>query len=464
MITECCKNMIDEIINEFKLKFNNFADTTDAFSSRFISDEDSAIATLCFGRFNVEFEYCLECGGEITKSGLNIIIDFSKRSRMPLKCMMYDLIGLVDKDNVDCWFYCFIESRERMALCFDKLAGDFLKVLPKLKSFAQTDDFEEKLTDVLKVNIRNMLGIDFIKYVFEESRIGQGTDVEEVCDYLYSAYFGFEQCAFSSYEYRDFLAGDRRKALKRYEKKKNRLMYEDGIIEYLKRTENPKAVLSGEYECLKDGLREYSGTSGFVPYFASSGLLLIPFLILCAAMYHAVAAIMYCNAVYSTSLEWYNASSCVIPAMFCSFAAAYFLKERIYRRLFKSRFEKIKNYEAIFESEKSKKRTKIVIYLFYILALLSVFISANMGVAFYDNGISVNSHYFDIKGSFYSYGETEGVIVLSETGSNTYLLEMRSGETIDLGAYADNEDVEEKIMPVLESVGVNIRYRTDSTG
>ncbi len=455
------ENMIDEIINEFKQKFNTFADTTDAFSSRFIRDEDSAIATLCFNRFNVEFEYCLDCGGEIAKSGLNIIIDFSKRSEMPLKCMMYDLIGLIDENNFSCWFYCFIESRERMALCFDKLSGDFNAVLPKIKSLAESDESEKKITEILKTNIKNMIGIDFVKYIYEESQVGDGIDLDEVCEYVYSVYFGFEQCAFSSYEYRDFLSGDRKKALKRYEKKKNRLIYEEKIIDYLRHTEDPKAVLSEEYECLRDGLREYSGTSGFVPYFASCGLLLIPFLILCMGMYYAVSSIMYGSAIYSSALEWYNAVCCIIPALFCSFSAAYFLKERIYRRLFKRRFEKMKNYDAVFESEKSKKRTRIILYLFYILALLFVFLSANKGVSLYETGINVNRHYFDIKGSFYSYSEAACVKTTSDDGSNTYEIRMTNGESIDLDSYVDFEDIENKLIPLFENFGVEIQNDTE---
>ena len=104
--------MINEIINVFERKFNKFADSTEAFTTRFIRDEDSAIGTLCFNRFNVEFEYCLECGASVEKSGLNIIVDFTKRSEFPIKCMIYDIIGLFDNDNFACWFYCFIENEQ----------------------------------------------------------------------------------------------------------------------------------------------------------------------------------------------------------------------------------------------------------------------------------------------------------------------------------------------------------------
>lgn len=213
--------MINEIINVFERKFNKLADRSNAFTTRFIRDEDSAIGTLCFNKFNVEFEYGLECGGSVEKSGLNIIIDFSKRSAFPIKCMMYDLIGLIDRENFSCWFYCFIESAERMELCFDKLSSDFEKTLPKIKDFAERESNISKIENVLRKNILNTVGIDIFEDINSEFENDDVVNPGDVYEYLFSLYFGFEQCAFASNEYRDFLAGDFKKAQKKYEKRKN---------------------------------------------------------------------------------------------------------------------------------------------------------------------------------------------------------------------------------------------------
>ena len=448
--------MINDIITVFERKFNKFADNTEAFTTRFIRDEDSAIGTLCFNRFNVEFEYCLECGGSVEKSGLNIIVDFSKRSKFPIKCMMYDIIGLFDNDNFACWFYCFIENEQRMEKCFDRLATDFEEVYPKLKDFASSDDSMAEIQEVLRKNILKTVGIDFDKDIVSEFENSESVNVDEVYEYLFSLYFGFEQCAFASDEYRDFLAGDYKKAQRKYEKKKKRLAYEDRLLEYIENCDNPAPVSGEAYECLKGGLKEYHGTSGFVPYFASCGLLLIPFLAVCIGMYYAISGILYHSALYASALEPYNALCCIIPAIFCSFIAAYFLKESIYRKFFKNKYQKMKDYDAIFNSEKSKKRMRVILYIFYLVALIFVFLSANNGIAVYEYGVNVNSHYFDVTGNFYCYSDFIWLDAEPAGNSGMYDLYLDSADSINIGMYADRNDMEKKIIPVLESRQVEI--------
>ena len=452
--------MVNDIINVFERKFNKFADTTDAFTTRFIRDEDSAIGTLCFNRFNVEFEYSLECGGTVEKSGLNIIVDFSKRSDLPLRCMMYDIIGLFDRDNFSCWFYCFIENERRMELCFDRLADDFTAVLPKLKEFFSKEESEKMLEEQLRKNVLATVGIDFAEDFNRESIEPDALD--EVYDYLFGLYFGFEQCAFASDEYRDFLAGDYKKALKKYQKKKNKLVYEDRLMEYMVSCDEPEPILTEEYECLKDGLKEYKGTSGFVPYFASCGMLLIPFLAVCIGMYYAISGILYHSALYASPLELYNAVSCIIPALFCSFAAAYFLKERIFRKFFKSKYQKMQDYDAIFNSDKSKKRTRVILYLFYLVALIFVFLNATNGISIFDSGVKVNSHYFDVTKNFYGYDDIDFVeIEESEAGKKILIYPNDSEDGINISAYADDNDAEKKILPLLKQGGIEI-IRSDT--
>ncbi len=452
--------MVNDIINVFERKFNKFADTTDSFTTRFIRDEDSAIGTLCFNRFNVEFEYSLECGGTVEKSGLNIIVDFSKRSDLPLRCMMYDIIGLFDRDNFSCWFYCFIENERRMELCFDRLADDFTAVLPKLKEFFSKEESEKMLEEQLRKNVLATVGIDFAEDFNRESIEPDALD--EVYDYLFGLYFGFEQCAFASDEYRDFLAGDYKKALKKYQKKKNKLVYEDRLMEYMVCCDEPEPILTEEYECLKDGLKEYKGTSGFVPYFASCGMLLIPFLAVCIGMYYAISGILYHSALYASPLELYNAVSCIIPALFCSFAAAYFLKERIFRKFFKSKYQKMQDYDAIFNSDKSKKRTRVILYLFYLVALIFVFLNATNGISIFDSGVKVNSHYFDVTKNFYGYDDIDFVeIEESEAGKKIVIYPSDSEDGINISAYADDNDAEKKILPLLKQGGIEI-IRSDT--
>lgn len=440
--------MISEIINSFEQKFNKFAEKTDAFTSRFICDEDSAIGTLYFTGFNVEFEYSLECGCLIEKSGLNIILDFSKRTDKPLKCMMYDIIELIDKNNFNCWFYCYIENKSRMELCFDKLSSDFLQILPELKKLACTAEGIIQIESVLKHNTQTVLGIDFEKELSEfEDDI-----IDDTYDYLYRTYFGYQQSCFATDEYLNFLLGNFKKSLKRYEKKKKRLIYEDNIIRYIKDCEESQPIISHEYESLKDGLKAYTSSNGFLPVFVSWCILLIPCTLFFTVLYLIISLALYNSELYSTQLEPYNFPAVILPAFICSIAASYFLQSNIRKKFFKKSYEKQKDYNAIFNSTKTKKRMGIFFYLIYILSLVATFLFANMGVSLSETDIRVNDNFLSIHGHHYTYNEIETVDYTDEM----YTISFNDGYTFKLYEFAEDSDIEEKILPIFEVNGVTI--------
>lgn len=449
-------HMINDIINTFETKFNKFADTTDAFTSRFIRDNDSAVGTLCFNDFNVEFEYCLECGGMVEKSGLNIILDFSKRLDIPLRCMMYDIVGFIDKNNFSCWFYCFIENSDRMELCFEKLSRDFQKIFPAMRKFISSDSSMKKVEEVVRKNIKATVGIDIVSEWQTEFTDDDDINLDDAYNYLFNLYFGFEQCAFSSHEYRDFLEGDWKKALRCYEKKKNRLVYEDAIACYIKSGVKPEPVLTEEYECLKDGLKESSGASGFWPFMGAWGMMIVPFLAVCIGIYYAIGCIVYSSAIYATSLEFYNVLYCLIPALICSMVAGYFMREKIYRKFFRKKFRKMMDYDAIFNTEKSTKRVRVLLYLIYIIALVLVFLCVNNGIAFSNNGIRDKSGFFTIVGTYHSYEDVTDILCTKSEAGKEYKIYYDDGTTTDVSRYAATQQIEEKIIPILESGNVKI--------
>lgn len=447
--------MVNDIIKTFERKFNKFADTTHAFTTRFIRDEDSAIGTLCFNGYNVEFEYCLECGGTVEKSGLNIIVDFSKRRQTPLRCMMYDVVTVTDETNFDCWFYCFIENESRMELCFDKLSSDFMNIKPQIDELVSDGKKMDLLEAVVQKNILTMVGVDIKKELGGSS--DDDIDVDETYNYLFNMYFSFVQCAFASDEYRDFLGGDFKKALKKYEKKKKLLAYEERIISHIESGAESKPIIAEEYECLKDGLKSYKGVSGFIPFAVSTCILLIPFLVVCVGGYYAISVIMYRTMLYSTVFELYNALACIIPAFISSIVAGYFMRDRVYSKFFKVKYAKMKDYEDIFYSGKSRRRMKVFCYLIYLVILIFVFLTAHNGFAMSESGINYTDGIFDIKGKGYSYSDVRSVSYKIDNGKPTgYQLNLSDGTEVWLGHFADDNDVEKHILPILSNNGIEI--------
>lgn len=446
--------MVRDIIDVFEKQFNIYAEKAESFTSRFVRDNDSAIGTLCFKNFNVEFEYCLECGGNVEKSGLNIIIDFSKRTEFPLKCMVYDLIGLIDKDNFNCWFYCYIENAERMTLCFERLSSDFSEIIPELIKFAGSEDNLKKLEEILQKNIKATVGVENINEVGDWVEGLEEVTSNDAYEYLYSLYFGSQQCAFASNEYRDFLSGDCKKALRKYSKKKIKLIYEEALTEHLKNCEDDNPIIPKELECLRDGLKEYMGTSGFIPFMVSCAILLIPFFVISVLLYFAISLILYRNVLYTTALEPYNALSCLLSATVGSIAGGYFARETIYRKLFKKKYQKMRYYECIFNSESTKKKTRVFLYLIYILVIIFVFLSSNNAVSLSDTGLKVNESLVDINGSFYAYDE----ISYTEYSDGNYTIYFDNGNSLEMYKYSLSSDMEENILPLLELNGIETVY------
>ena len=60
--------MVSKLIDVFAKKFNKMARRTSAYNYNLIYDEDSVIGMLSFDGFCVEFDYSLECGGEVEKA------------------------------------------------------------------------------------------------------------------------------------------------------------------------------------------------------------------------------------------------------------------------------------------------------------------------------------------------------------------------------------------------------------
>ena len=99
---------------------------------------------------------------------------------------------------------------------------------------------------------------------------------------------------------------------------------------------------------------------------------------------------------------------------------------------------------------------RVILYIFYLVALIFVFLSANNGIAVYEYGVNVNSHYFDVTGNFYSYSDIIYLDAEPDGNSGKYDLYLDSADSINIGMYADRNDMEKKIIPVLESRQVEI--------
>ena len=145
-----------------------------------------------------------------------------------------------------------------------------------------------------------------------------------------------------------------------------------------------------------------------------------------------------------------------MPAFIGSMVMGYISRDTVYRRLFKKRYKRMKDYEAIFNSGKTKKRMKTFLYLVYVIILLFVFLSANNALVLTDNGVSVTGHYFDIVKDNYSYNNIDGVYIDGES-----CIMYAKGNEIHLSNFVEFDDTEKQILPILRENKVRIISSTD---
>lgn len=370
-------------------------------------------------------------------------------------CMVYDIIPLLNSFTPDCWFYPFIENEKRMELCFDKLSKDFNKVLPLIQEFVLKPDAVKIITDTINNNVENYSGFDIIK---ESEAIYKDLDEiseEYAREYLLNMYIEIEQNVFSSYEYRDFLEGDYKKALRRYKKKKHRLQYEDMLIEYIESDDKAKEILPKQYRCLKDGLKEQEGSDGFLPFCVSTIITFIPVFLLFVSIYFVICQILYSDCIYATQYSNAYFMNCFFPAFISSIAMGYFMQETVYRWFFRKKYRHAMEYSAILDTEKTKKRMRVFTYAVYILSIVFVFLSANCGFAFSDLGVNDNSYYFSVFGTYHSYNSFKNVTV--DDDEITFYFD--DGTYAEFDEFITNEDFENNIRPILAEQDITIIYK-----
>lgn len=449
--------MIKDIINAFESKFYEYVKNSDAFNSKFISDEDSAIGILVFNSFNIEFEYEADCGLVNEKSGLNVIFDFSKISKTPLRCMMYDIVSLLDKNNTDCWFFCFIENEERMNKCFQMILDNLDKVLPKILDMADSPEMLKKLQETIRKNILTTVGIDIVKEYDEDMDNISDSDTNKLYDYLFSTYFGFEQTAFATQEYSLFLSGEWKKALKKYKKKKNKLVYEENIVEYIENNiDNKKPIIPNEYQSLNDGISEIKGYAKLRRFLCAWAVMFVPITIIILIMYYIIGIIIYASSDFATAMLLSVAlPRCMMIAFSCSMISGFVARDRIYHLILKHKYKKLKDYDAISSSKKSSKFIRTVCLMTYILSLVTVLLFVNYGVSFSDNGVRDKTHFFSIVGKFHSYSEVDSLVC---TADSNYCIVFEDGKTMDIGYFLSEKSINSKVIPIMKYENVNIIY------
>ena len=211
-----------------------------------------------------------------------------------------------------------------------------------------------------------------------------------------SRYYKWLRLRFSSKCYADFLDGNYTKSIKKYEKYKNRLSYEDRLLSFMKSLpsgQKYEAVPSG-LNTLKDGLRVQTGASELPALFASWLLLALLLLPVYIGIYYLFLFISSGKAEYSTGFAFYNAMYALLPVMITAIVLSYFARKRIYRLFFRKKLQKILDYDAIMNTKRDSRFMSRFAYIMLIGGFIFIALAAHTDIAFYPYEVVDNSAFF----------------------------------------------------------------------
>jgi len=459
------KNFEDMIISEFYSGFESLNPSFNAVSCEYICEYDKKSrlkeisARMYFNQFNIDFAYIVKGLAVGPRSTLECRIWLNKSEKL-LYFTPYDLMFMLDPGNFKCYFYTFIESAEKMGLCFNNLAADVKELLPKIAEIAGDPQKVQQAYNSLKANITNHLG----KNIFEpDSQLDPETN-ELVLKSNLQYYYQWVRLRFASKCYSDFLSGDYRKAIRKYSRYKKRLDYEDRLLQFMKSIpdgQKYQAVIP-ELNTIKQGLKEQTRISeAFIIYISwiVNTIFLFPLFL---GLYYLLLYISTRGALYSTGIELYNSMLVLLPTIITSIVPSYFSRKLLYRIFFRKNYRKKLEYDALFNGKSEAKLMKVFAYIIFLASLTVTALLASTGISFYSNRFVDKSNFFDIKGTSYSYDSLDSVWLIKGryNGFNewldnpSYVLVLKDGKTIDLYDFTEHSDSEKKIIPILKKQNI----------
>lgn len=455
------------IISTFCSKSREFAESQNPITFEFIDNYkgkrfEEITARLYFHCFNLDFVYIPGSGSIEPRSILECRIWLDKNEKY-MHFSLYDLMFLIDQSNFKCYFFPFIENPEKMNRCFDVLTGDLSMYIPKIAEIAVNKELSELAYKAFRNDIQTL----FDKNMFNPEDDPKEEDTAEfIFENSISRYYKWLRLRFSSKCYADFLDGNYTKSIKKYEKYKNRLSYEDRLLSFMKSlpsSQKYEAVPSG-LNTLKDGLRVQTGASELPALFASWLLLALLLLPVYIGIYYLFLFISSGKAEYSTGFAFYNAMYALLPVMITAIVLSYFARKRIYRLFFRKKLQKMLDYDAIMNTKRDSRFMSRFAYIMLIGGFIFIALAAHTDIAFYPYEVVDNSAFFSLRGNSYPINQINSVWHVEGRYNAlgdwldypSYILLMNDGTKLDLYEKIEFTDAEKHILPILKKYGLDI--------
>lgn len=378
----------------------------------------------------------------------------------PLKTrdMFFHLYELMEEDDFRCTYFTYIESEQRMEVCFHNLSHILLEYLPKIEALVRDRERFAAVTEQKYNTVQKLLGIK------EQDIPKEAEHAEIYWMYCFAHFEKFVQVVrFTQFDgYRYFLEGRLDKARASYAKlcEKGRFLpFEQRLYEFIQKSEAVDYVsLSSECAAYLDAQRYIGNKKQGLHLLRTGGLLYLIFFILFLMLGLTIELVRANGTVYY-SYHFYETAllAAALPAVFGSFSLRRILAKAINRKNWKQElaFDDISN---------SKTLNRVSHVLFGIVLAVCIFFAVVFSCAspkFYQDYMVYDDaekfpllnpvvyHYeeivevYHIAGRYNIYGDY--------IGRSSYVLRFQNGILLDFdGSTLSEPETEECVLPLLK--------------
>ena len=458
---------IQSIVNQFNDNCANFAKQQNALSTDKRTERNSFIYSITLSMIKLEFVFITRESVYTPPCTMFCRIYLNKNSQAYF--LLPDIFAYANIEEYRCVFFTYIESKERLNLCFEELVKIINEYIPTFNEIILKQKADEIHCKQFEYILNRLsVSIDVIDY--------KKIDTVNCFD---NKYFSSLQSLNENYTvmlftnndaYYAFLTKDIANAERLYAKR----MQKDGVHPFEKlmcdfiKSDEYKSFTPIAENCFTQSLvnDKLKGKHSYLKNLRNFAITLILLSSVFLAITMIIKLIIFKSAIYVAGM---TIGYAIITALFASLLPAMTLSlahSSWYDKIFsKNDYTLLKNLRAIITQKKDRTINNIVIIVSCIIGIIFVIYMSATNIQFYKDKMFV----CDIKQTEYSYNNIENIYYIKSRynvygdviNRSSYVIVFNNGESIDLDEWTTVKNTEKYILPILDKVPIIVESDKD---
>lgn len=413
-------------------------------------------AVMNFSGYIVKLEFKTSMGTLIPKNTLDIKFMFEE-GNLPVEYSIYELFNEIDKKNFNCYTIPYITNTNKMREAFEYLMMTFGKYKKRIEKLSKNKSAIDRLEETMRKEITDTYNGDIFK-----------TTNPDYLMRMLDTFYMLSVTKFTSDTYLLYLKGKYIKAVKKYNSLKKPTFYEARLKEHIQQKVENKEKQVDE-KVIPNNLRtlqeirdlESNPTSHLIP-------MLVAWIAMSPIWFFAYTLLYYFVGIFLRKGTLYVAGAdimyLILPAFLTSIIQSYFLKKKIYKKIFKKKYEEVKEIDNLINGTGEETFMTKLLQFTIALSLVFTLLLTNCNIKFLPDGFIDNMRFLSIKGTYIEYTKVDKVYRVNSkinvfgkrVDNPSHVIVLKNGDMIDLYEIMMYEDTEKNIIPILEGKKIPI--------